>query len=87
MLDRFYSAAEAGEMLGVDASTILTWVRSGELIASNCSKNPNSLKPKWRIAAQEICRFMLKRQNVESDPANQPQKRVRKKVKKPTQYV
>lgn len=87
MIDKFYSPREAGEVLGVDASTVLAWIHSGELSASNCSKDPRSLRPKWRIAAQEICRFMLARKHPKSDAANQKQRPRRKTVKKPKQYV
>jgi hypothetical protein len=88
MIDRFYSIGEAGEMLGVDPSTVLAWVHSGEMVASNCSKNPNSQKVHWRIAAQEICRFLQKRQNASSDPVELEKKRPKRRpTKKPKQYV
>jgi excisionase family DNA binding protein len=89
MLDRFYTPKEAADMLQVSEGTVVAWIHAGTLAASNCSKSGSILKPRWRIASQEICRFMMARLNPASDSAKRESERgVRRKIPKPTkQYV
>ena len=61
---RTYSVAEIAEILGVSMSTVLTWIKRGELIAICSSKNPKSQKPRFRVDAAAFEQFKLNRMAV-----------------------
>ncbi|MDV6030385.1 MAG: helix-turn-helix domain-containing protein [Phycisphaera sp. RhM] len=63
MPEQFFTPPEAAELLGVKADKVLGWIHSGELVAHNCATDPNGERPRWRIADDELGRFLLRRRN------------------------
>jgi excisionase family DNA binding protein len=59
------TVAEVAEMLGVHAAQVLTWIRRGELVATNVSATPDAKRPTWRIASAAVDAF---RESRESRP-------------------
>lgn len=58
--DRAHTVQQAAEFLGVTEEAVLSLIRRGELQASNINTRPNAQRPRWRILASDIGRFMLK---------------------------
>ena len=80
----YYTPKAAAGTLGVDIETVLGWIHSGELKASNVAQSPAGKRPRWRIAEAELGRFILRRQH----PASAPKADTRARRPKPTkQYV
>jgi excisionase family DNA binding protein len=51
---------QAATRLGVDAGTVITWIKTGELKASNVGKG--SQRPRYRIQRSDLDRFLKSRQ-------------------------
>ncbi|KAA5540310.1 helix-turn-helix domain-containing protein [Roseiconus nitratireducens] len=66
MSQQFFTPPQAAELLGVKPDKILGWIHSGELPASNVAKVPNGERPRWRIAENDLGRFLLHRRNPAS---------------------
>ena len=80
---RTHSVAEIAEILGVSMSTVLTWIKRGELIAICSSKNPKSQKPRFRVDAVAFEQFKLNRMAVApSTPAPRRRKTATNGVRK-----
>ncbi len=47
-------------MLGVDNDKVLTWIRSGELVAINVAQKAGR-RPRWRIDPADFEKFKLSR--------------------------
>lgn len=58
--------AQVAKTLGVNRGQVLTWIRSGELRASNTGKG--SLLPRWRIARADLDAFLAGRQPTPATP-------------------
>lgn len=63
------------ELRGVGLDTVLHWIATGQLRAVNVAKNPNGLRPRWRIAADAIEAFEAARQVSPKAPAPRRRKR------------
>jgi len=61
MTDRALTVKEVCERYGVEQHTILSWIHSGELRAINCGRRPGARKPRWRISAEALAAFELRR--------------------------
>ncbi|QEG41342.1 helix-turn-helix domain-containing protein [Roseimaritima ulvae] len=73
---RFFTPPQAAEVLGVTPDKVLLWIKSGELPASNLAANPNGERPRWRIAEDDLARFLFRRRHpVEAKPKGKPRKR------------
>jgi predicted site-specific integrase-resolvase len=60
-MSKTFSAKDVADRYGVDARTVLFWIKSGELRAINGSRKINSKKPRWRITQESIEAFELLR--------------------------
>ena len=58
-MDEWLTTAEVAELLKVNPETVKRWLRSGEMRGSLLSDRAG-----WRIAREEVARFMEERQNV-----------------------
>jgi hypothetical protein len=50
-------------MLGVGLDKIHTWIRSGELVASNLATRPTQ-RPRWQITREAVEQFLRRRSNA-----------------------
>ena len=71
-----YSIREFAESVGVDERTVRAWISSGELAATNVSRNRLSKKPRLRITERQADAFLDQR----STRFEQPDRRRRPKV-------
>ncbi len=67
-------APDFARRLGVSPEKVITWIKSGELVAVDVSMKPGVGKPRYRIDPAEIESF-LSRRSVR--PAIKPMKRRR----------
>ena len=62
MSSRYLTVAAVADELGLTAHGVLALIHSGTLIASNISTG--SKRPRWRIAADELSRWLTSRESV-----------------------
>lgn len=55
-MDRLYSTAEAGDILGVTAISVWRWIKAGRIPAINLTEGDS--KPKYRIRAEDLEKFL-----------------------------
>ena len=55
------SVKDLCERYGVTEHTVLGWIRDGELRAINVGRKVGSKKPRWRITAEALEAFELRR--------------------------
>lgn len=79
---RYYSPAQAAEVLGVDVEQVLGWIREGALVASNVASSRATLRPRWRISESDLGRFLLARRNVRSFEETKPKREIQRPAKK-----
>lgn len=72
-----FTAPQVAEQFGVDTKKVSAWIRSGELAAVNVAKDPNGIKPRWRISEQAIREFEEKR-TYRKPEKREPQRRLPK---------
>lgn len=65
---------EVADLLGVSTETVLGWIRRGELVATNVSRNRTSKRPSYRISDSSLEMFEKSRQ---PEPQTKPQRRKR----------
>ena len=58
--DQAHTVQQTAEFLGVTEEAVLSLIRRGELQASNINTKPDAQRPRWRILASDIGKFMLK---------------------------
>jgi hypothetical protein len=63
------SPPQVATQLGVDPATVIGWIRSGQLKASNVGKGGR--RPRYRVQQNDLDAFMRKRQPVEKPAARQ----------------
>jgi excisionase family DNA binding protein len=56
---------QVAERLAVDAATVTSWIRSGQLKASNVGKG--LIRPRWRIDLGDLKTFLIRCQ-AQADP-------------------
>jgi excisionase family DNA binding protein len=69
------TVAEVCDQLRVDEHTVLAWIRSGELPASNVGVRPGLKKPRWRITPAALEQFLESRRPQPSAPKTRKRKR------------
>ena len=57
-----YSVKELQERYGVGEHTILGWIKTGELRATNVARKTGT-RPKWRISPESLAEFELHRES------------------------
>ena len=78
MLDqRYFTRAQAAELLGADEDKVTQWIHSGELVAINVATSPTSKRPRWRIAESDLGRFVMSRRHPASVQATAKPKQSR----------
>lgn len=82
MSEMFFTPPQAAKLLGVDSDKVLAWIHAGELNASNCATSPTGERPRWRIAEDDLARFLFRRRPA---AATAPRKR-RQAASTPTTY-
>ena len=63
MSTRYLTPPQVAEQLGVNASKILTWIRSGELTAINVAASLLG-RPRWRISQADLAVFEARRSAI-----------------------
>ncbi len=58
---RTFTVADLTERYGVSEHTVLGWIRSGELKAFSVGRSPGAKKPRWRVSAEAVESFELRR--------------------------
>lgn len=53
----WYTPQDISERYAVALSTVLNWIKNGELQAVNVSKSKTSQKPRWRISKTALRDF------------------------------
>lgn len=70
--ERYLTPPQVGKMLGVNADKIVSWIRAGLLRASNVS---DGIRPRWRIAPQDLQAHLTARSNQAKQQATTKRKR------------
>lgn len=52
---------DVAQRYSVGVRTVAGWIEAGELRAVNVSRSPRSKKPRWRVTAEAIEEFELRR--------------------------
>ncbi len=73
MSTRYLTPPQVAEQLGVNASKILTWIRSGELTAINVAASLIG-RPRWRISQADLAVFEQRRQAT-TPPKSRPRRK------------
>ena len=73
MSTRYLTPPQVAEQLGVNASKILTWIRSGELTAINVAASLIG-RPRWRISQADLAVFAQRRQAI-TPPKSRPRRK------------
>ncbi len=60
------SIAETADLCGVDEEQVTHWIGSGELPATNVAKAPDGKRPRWRVAEDDLAKFLFKRRHPAS---------------------
>lgn len=68
---KFQSVAEVASMLGVGENKVLGWIGSGDIVATDVSQS-QTCRPRWRIATEEVKRFVSARRSVPTISSAQP---------------
>ena len=71
---RWLSPPAIAEQLGIDTAKILTWIKTGELRATNVATSTSG-RARWRVAPTDLDDFLRRRQCV---PAVKPTRRKRR---------
>lgn len=64
MPENFFTPPQAAKLLGVKSDKVLTWIRSGELVAANLATDQNGERPRWRISEDDLGKFLLRRRHT-----------------------
>lgn len=78
--DKAHTVQETAEFLGVTEEAVLSLIKRYEIPASNINVKPNAQRPRWRILASDIGKFMLKTRQ-QSQAVAPKQKRVKAATK------
>ena len=70
------------DSVGLGIETVLGWIHSGELKASNIAKS--SLRPRWRIEKVDLKAFLDARSNQAASKSTKP---ARRRSKPSREYV
>lgn len=74
-LAAYLSVAQAAVELATRQHTVLAWIATGELPASNIAPKRGT-RPRWRISRIDLERFLASRRAVQAEPAGKPRRRV-----------
>jgi excisionase family DNA binding protein len=74
------SPPQIAEVLGVDASKVLAWLKRGELVGVNLAESATG-RPRWRISQEALDRFLAARQS------HAPQPKVTRRRKRSAQVI
>jgi len=80
LTDKAHTVQETAEFLGTTEEAVLSLIKRNELPASNINTKPNAQRPRWRILASDIGKFMLKTRQ-QSQVATPKPKRTKAAVK------
>lgn len=67
-MSRAIPLPEVAEALGVSSRTVGYWIATGALRAVNLSRDPRSRKPRWRVLADDLERFLAARSTAPPPP-------------------
>lgn len=84
MTERRLAPKEVAELYGVSVDVVLTWIKNGELRATNAARRASGGKPRWKISPADLAAFELARSNT---PTPKPQRRRRRTDRPTKQYV
>lgn len=63
---RYLTVADVSDHIGLTVPAVLALIHSGALIANNVSSG--TLRPRWRIAGDELTRWLTSRQSGPTPP-------------------
>ena len=65
--DSFLTPPQCARLLKVDPHTVASWIKSGELIASDLARK-GSRRPRWRVARCDLELFLASRRPTPPPP-------------------
>jgi excisionase family DNA binding protein len=71
---RYLPTPAVAETLGVNESKVLTWIRTGELVAINVATRLGG-RPRWRIAQEALDQFLTARSAQPPAPVERRRRR------------
>ena len=74
MSTRYYTAPEVADMLVVNPGKILSWIRSGELRATNVAASLIG-RPRWRVSPADLAVFKARRAAGPPPPKTRPRRK------------
>ena len=71
---RMMTVREVAEMMQVSDATVLNWIDTGQLLASNVTSQPHPRRPQWRIHPDDLRKFTESRRVLRrrQEPVKQP---------------
>lgn len=72
---KYLSPRECHEEGNIRIQSILAWIASGELPATNVATDRNGKRPTWRIARSDWDLFLASRRAVQAPPPLKPRRR------------
>lgn len=73
-IEKHLSPPEIAKGLHVDPSTVLDWIKSGELIARKLGRGQN--RPRYRVALSSLETFLRSRETAGQKPTPQKRRKV-----------
>ena len=58
--DRALTVQQTAEFLGTSEECVLGMISRNEITASNIQTKPNAVRPRWRILASDLGKFLAK---------------------------
>ncbi len=74
-----HTVRDIRKRFGVAEATVLGWIKSGELKATNVGREPGKKKPRWRVSAESLAAFEALR--ASGSPVGAPSRK--RKAKRP----
>jgi len=58
--DRALTVQQSAEFLGTTEEAVLSLIKREEIAASNINTKPGAVRPRWRILASDLGKFLLR---------------------------
>lgn len=72
----YLTPAEAAAEIDIRVQSVLAWIASGELPATNLSLSRDAKRPTWRIRRVDLDLFMASRRAVQTTPVTKSRPRI-----------
>lgn len=75
LTDKAHTVQETAEFLGTTEEAVLSLIKRNEIPASNINTKPDAQRPRWRILASDIGKFLLKTRQQSQAAVQKPKRR------------